>query len=198
MAIPKKLIAYLQKNKIRFESVPHKTVYTAYDLAQTAGEKLEKITKTLLVKIELPKVNKTGPNYYLVAVPASYRIDLKAVNKFLKIAKSQLTGEKEMKKLGMLPGAGTPFVGFYGNVGLILDKALVKAGKALVRAESFTDSLRVNIKDLIKAESALVAKIGIKVKMPTAPKSKKVPKKIKKKFATKAAYLKFLKAKKRK
>ncbi len=198
MSIPKKILKHLEKNKIKFEAVPHRTVYTAYDLAQTLGEKLEGIAKTLLIKIELPKVEKVAPRYYVVAVPASYRIDLKAVNKLLKTAKSQLTGEKEMKLLGMLPGAATPFVTLYENVGLVIDQALAKTSKVLVRAESITDSLRVNMKDLIRSERALVAKIGLKVKMPSAPKAKKQTKKPKKKFATKAAFMKSLKAKKRK
>ena len=197
MSIPKRVIAHLNNNKVKFEIVPHKTVYTAYDLAQTLGEELGNIAKTLLVKVELPKVSKCGKRYYVVAVPASYRVDLKAVQKYLKAAKAVLADEKEMIKLGMKAGAGTPFVSMYKDVGLIVDKSLEKATKGLVRAESLTESLRMKIKDLIKSEGALVAKVGSKAKMPKAPKAKKPPKKSKKKFATKAAFKKSL-AKKRK
>ncbi len=198
MTIPKKVLNHLKKTKIKFEVVPHRTVYTAYDLAQTLGEELGNIAKTLLVKIELPKVTKGGKRYYVVAVPASYRVDLKAVQKFLKAAKAELASEKEMVNLGMKAGAGMPFVSMYKDVGLVVDKSLEKAAKGLVRAESLTESLRLKIKDLIKSEEALVAKIGSKAKMPKAPKSKKPAKKPKKKFATKAAYKKSLKKKSRK
>jgi len=195
MAIPKPVIAHLNKNKIKFEVVPHRTIYTAYDLAQTLGEKLENIAKTLLVKVELPKVTKQGTRYYVVAVPASYRVDLGGVKKYLKAVKAELANEKEMAKLGMISGAGTPFVSMYKDVGLIVDKSLEKAAKGLVRAESLTESLRMKIKDLIKLEGALVAKVGAKAKMPKAPKAKKPVKKPKKKFATAAAYKKAMKAK---
>jgi prolyl-tRNA editing enzyme YbaK/EbsC (Cys-tRNA(Pro) deacylase) len=200
MSIPKPIIAHLNNNKVKFEVVPHRTVYTAYDLAQTLGEDLGNIAKTLLVKIELPKVSKGGKRYYVVAVPASYRVDLKAVQKFLKALKAELASEKEMIKLGMKAGAGTPFVSMHKDVGLIVDKSLEKVAKGLVRAESLTESLRMKIKDLIKAEGALVAKVGSKAKMPKAQKAKPSPKKPKRKFATKAAFKKSLKkiAKKRK
>jgi prolyl-tRNA editing enzyme YbaK/EbsC (Cys-tRNA(Pro) deacylase) len=196
MSIPKHVIAHLKNTKVKFEIVPHRTVYTAYDLAQTLGEKLENIAKTLLVKVELPQVSKEGKKYFVVAVPASYRIDLKAVQKYLKAAKAVLADEKEMIKLGMKAGSGMPFVSMYKDVGLIVDKSLEKTAKGLVRAESLTESLRMKIKDLIKSENALVAKVGLKVKMPKAPKAKKQVKKPKRKFTTKAAYLKSLKAKK--
>jgi prolyl-tRNA editing enzyme YbaK/EbsC (Cys-tRNA(Pro) deacylase) len=196
MAIPKSVINHLNKTKVKFEIVPHRTVYTAYDLAQTLGEKLENIAKTLLVKVELPKVEKKGPRFYMVAVPASYRVDLKAVQKFLKAAKIELAKEKEMSKLGMLPGAGTPFVTMYDGVGLLMDKSLARVSKALVRAESFTDSLRLKVKDLAESEGALLAKFGSKAKMPKAPKAKKAPKKPRRKFATKAAFKKSLAKKK--
>jgi prolyl-tRNA editing enzyme YbaK/EbsC (Cys-tRNA(Pro) deacylase) len=196
MSVPKQVIAHLNNNKVKFEVVPHRTVYTAYDLAQTLGEKLENIAKTLLVKVELPKVSKDGKKYYVVAVPASYRVDLKAVQKYLKATKAVLADEKEMIKLGMVAGAGTPFVSMYKDVGLIVDKSLEKAAKGLVRAESLTESLRMKIKDLVKSESALVAKVGSKAKMPKAPKAKKPTKKPQRKFATKAAYKKSLKTKK--
>ena len=198
MSIPKPVVVHLNSKKIKFEIVPHRTVYTAYDLAQTLDEKLENIVKTLLVKVELPKVQKEGKRFYVVAVPASYRVDLNAIKKYLKVIKAELANEKEMAKLGMLPGAGTPFVSMYKDVGLILDKSLVKVKKGLVRAESFTESLRLQIKDLIKTEGALLAKIGSKAKMPKAQKPKKQTKKPKKKFATKAAFKKSLKSAKKK
>jgi prolyl-tRNA editing enzyme YbaK/EbsC (Cys-tRNA(Pro) deacylase) len=197
MAIPKKITDHLKKINVKFEAVPHKTVYTAYDLAQTLGEKLENIAKTLLVKVELPNVEKKGSRYYVVAVPASYRIDLKAVQKYLKAIKAELANEKEMVQVGMLPGAATPFVSMYKDVGLLLDHSLARVGKGLVRAESLTDSLRVKIKDLIKAEEGQVAKVGSKAKMPKAPKAKKPAAKSKKKFASKAAFKKSLKKKRK-
>ena len=160
--------------------VSHRKVFTAYDLAQTLGEKLENIAKTLLVKVELPKVEKKGPKYYVVAVPASYRVNLKAVQKYLKALKTELATERHMKQLGMTPGAGTPLVSMYKDVGLLIDHQLANTKKTLIGAESFTDSLRVKMKDLIKAEGAQVARFGEKAKIKLQKKVKKAVKPAKK------------------
>ena len=180
MAIPKRVIAHAKKTKLAFEEVPHRKVFTAYDLAQTLGEKLENIAKTLLVKVELPKVEKRGPKYYVVAVPASYRVNLKAVQKYLKALKTELATELHMKKLGMTPGAGTPLVSMYKDVGLLIDHQLANTKKALIGAESFTDSLRVKMRDLIRTEGAQVAKIGEKTKIKLQKDVKRTVKKMKK------------------
>jgi len=173
MAVPKKVLAHAKKKKLIVEVVPHRTVFTAYDLAATLGEKLENIAKSLLVRVELPKVLKHGPRYYVVAVPASYRVDLKAVQKYLKALKAELATEAHMRKLGMTPGAGTPLVSMYKDVGLLIDHQLANVKKALIGAESFTDSLRVKMKDLIRAEGAHVARISAKAKSKPHPKQRK-------------------------
>ena len=63
MAVSKKVLSYLDGKKISYEIVPHKKVFTAYDLAQTLGEELNKIAKTLLVKVELPQLKKKVSDY---------------------------------------------------------------------------------------------------------------------------------------
>jgi prolyl-tRNA editing enzyme YbaK/EbsC (Cys-tRNA(Pro) deacylase) len=181
MAVPKKVLAHAKKTNLKVEVVTHRKVFTAYDLAQTLGEKLENIAKTLLIKVELPKVEKKGPKYYVVAVPASYRVNLKAVQKYLKAIKAEMASELHMRKLGMTPGAGSPFVSMYKDVGLLIDHQLANTKKALIGAESFTDSLRVKMKDLIRSEGAHVAKVSEKVKGLKLQKHvKKIVRKVKK------------------
>jgi prolyl-tRNA editing enzyme YbaK/EbsC (Cys-tRNA(Pro) deacylase) len=197
MAVSKKFLAHMTKRKLKFEVVPHKKVFTAYDLAQTLGEKLENIAKTLLVKVELPKIEKQGTKFYVVAVPASYRVNLKAVQKYLKALKTELATEVHMKKLGMTPGAGTPIVSMYKDVGLLIDHQLANTQKALIGAESFTDSLRVKMKDLIKSEGAHVAKIGEKGKLKLQVHMKKAVKKGKKKMKKIAKKIKKIARRKR-
>ncbi len=43
MPIAKKLLNHLEKNKIKYDVLEHKVVYTAYDLAQTTKKKLQEI-----------------------------------------------------------------------------------------------------------------------------------------------------------
>lgn len=182
MAVSKSLTKHLDKVGIGYEVVPHKKVYTAYDLAQTLGEKLDGIAKTLLVKVELPKVEKRGP-FFVVAVPASYRANLQKIKKALKAKKVELTNEKALTKLGLQPGAITPFAPYH-KLEVLLDKALLKAKSALVRAGSYTESLRVKVKDLHAQEGVTLGQFGDKAKIKlqvAVKKAKKVVKKAAKK-----------------
>lgn len=183
MAVAKPLLKYLDKAEIKYEIVPHKKVYTAYDLAQTLGEKLDGIAKTLLVKVELPKVDKKGKHYILV-IPASYRANFQKIKKQLKAKKVEMALEKNLKKLGVEPGAITPFGGYH-KLEVLMDKALLKTQKALVSAGAHTEALRVKVKDLREVENMTLGQFGDKAKL----KLQKVLKKAKtsgKKLAKKA------------
>ncbi len=178
MAVAKPLLKYLDKAEIKYEIVPHKKVYTAYDLAQTLGEKLDGIAKTLLVKVELPKVeakaDKKGKHYILV-IPASYRANFQKIKKALKAKKVEMALEKNLKKLGVEPGAITPFGGYH-KLEVLMDKALLKTQKALVSAGAHTEALRVKVKDLRDIEHMTLGQFGDKAKL----KLQKVIKKAKK------------------
>ena len=119
MAVSKSLLTYLKAKGVKYEVVPHKKVFTAYDLAQTLEHDLDKVVKTLLLKIDLPKVDKKG-GYYILAVPASYRADFNKVKKVLKAKKVSIAAEKAIKNLGIPLGAMTPFAGFH-KLDLLLD-----------------------------------------------------------------------------
>ncbi|MBI5037235.1 MAG: YbaK/EbsC family protein [Candidatus Kerfeldbacteria bacterium] len=155
MALSKKVITMLEKGKAAFEVVEHRTVYTAYDLAQTLKMKMQEIAKTLLVKVDSA--------YYLVVIPAHYKLDLPKVKKLFKAKKVQIAREGEMKKkFNVKPGAITAF-GTVHKVGVVMDKALLKAQRALFGAGSFTESVRMKVKDYMKLEgdnlqTAVIAK----------------------------------------
>ncbi|RLG90175.1 MAG: hypothetical protein DRO36_06545 [Candidatus Hecatellales archaeon] len=154
MPIPKKLLNHLDKNKTKYEILKHRTVYTAYDAAQTMKRKLQEIAKTLLVKAD--------KKYYLVVIPAHYKLDLAKVKKLLKAKKVQLAKEGEMKtKFKVKPGAITPF-GTIHKVEVLVDKALLKVRDAIFGAGSFTESIRMKVKDFLKTEEAKTGNLGKK------------------------------------
>jgi prolyl-tRNA editing enzyme YbaK/EbsC (Cys-tRNA(Pro) deacylase) len=186
MTVSKKLLKHLDQGGIAYEVVPHKKVYTAYDLAQTLGEKLDGVAKTLLVKVQLPKVEKRG-EYFVVVVPASYRANFQKIKKLLKAKKVEIASEKAMDKLGLKPGAITPFAPFHG-LEVLLDKALLKTKDVLVRAGSYTESLRVKVKDLHSQEGVTLGQFGDKTKIKlqvAVKKAKKITKKAVKKVVKK-------------
>lgn len=148
MAIPKKILDYLKKNKIKYEPIVHRVVYTAYDLAQTLKEKLSNVAKTLVIKTE--------KGYALLVLPASKIADLKKLKKILKVKKIEIAKEKVMKEFFKIkPGTITPFATLHKKVPLYIDKGLLKAKKIIVRAGSYTDSLRLKLKDFLKLEKPI-------------------------------------------
>ena len=146
MPIPKKVQNYLDKNKIKYDVLAHRCVYTAYDLANTTKKKLSEIAKTLVVKADA--------KYVLVVLPAHYRLDLSKLKKVLGAKKVSIAPEKVMKKVfNVKPGAITPF-GSLHKVEVVVDKALAKSKEALFSAGSFTDSLQMKVKDFVDLEEA--------------------------------------------
>ncbi|MCH7492695.1 YbaK/EbsC family protein [Patescibacteria group bacterium] len=155
MAIPKRILNHLDKNKIKYEIVEHRKVFTAYDLAQTLKHKLQEIAKTLLVKAD--------KEYYLVVIPAHFKLDLTKLKKLLKVKKIQIAKEGEMKKkFNVKPGAITPF-GTIHKAAVVIDRTLLNAKEALFGAGSYTESIRMKVKDFIKLEEdAQVGSVGKK------------------------------------
>ncbi|MBS4014767.1 MAG: YbaK/EbsC family protein [Bacteroidetes bacterium] len=145
MAIPKKIIEYLKKNKIKVKEIAHKTVYTAFDLSKTLKEKLNRISKTLVIK--------TDKGYVLVMLPADRMVDFVKLKKILGAKKIEIAKEKVMKDVFKIkPGTMTPFATLHKKVPLYIDKALIRAKEILVSTGSYTDSLRLKISDLMKVE----------------------------------------------
>jgi len=152
MSISQKVLDYLKKNDIEVKVVGHKKVYTAYDLAQTTKEKLNKIGKTLLVKAD-------GKDY-MVLVPGHYYLDLSKIKKHLKAKTIELANEKYIKKILKTDVGGLhPFAGI-GKMELLLDKKLAAARDAIISAGSFTESLRMQAKDLKKLDGVTLGEFG--------------------------------------
>ncbi|HCC22225.1 TPA: hypothetical protein DEP86_02390, partial [Candidatus Uhrbacteria bacterium] len=118
-------------------------------------------------------------------------VDLQKVKRVLKATKVEIAPEKVFKKLGLEPGAVSPF-GSLRKFGVLVDSGLLKTKQALVGAESFTESLRLKAKDLIDLEQALVAIVGRKNKLKVRKESS-VKKSVKTKVKAKLLKSKSLK-----
>ncbi len=152
MAIPARVTKHLEALKLKHQVVPHRTVFTVYDLAQTLKVKLNTIAKTLLVK--------TDQGLALVVVPAHKRLDFTALKKALSAKRVSLATEKEMvKKLKVKPGALTAF-GTLHKLPIVIDRSLAKTEQLLFSAGSFTESLRLKVKPYIKTQTPTIAPIA--------------------------------------
>lgn len=149
MAIPKTTKNYLDKKMAKYEELSHKTVYTAYDAAQTLRRELKDIAKSLLIASD--KV------YVIAVLPAHMRLDLSKLKKALSAKKVSIPDEKLMVRVFKVkPGAMTAFGGLH-KVEVIVDKSLLKTKEIILSAGSFTDSVRMKAKDFIDLEEAKLA-----------------------------------------
>ena len=161
--IPKKFASFLEKSKIKIKPVAHKTVYTAFDLANTLKTKLNQIAKTVVVKVE-PAIEENGVKHkHILAVLSAHQmLDLGKLKKILKVKKIDLDRENTMAKLFKIkPGAITPFAAFH-KVPVMIDKTLLKSKEVLAGTGSFADSVKVKAADLVKAGGKIAGAFGKK------------------------------------
>jgi len=152
MAVPKHVKKYLDSKMAKYDEVAHKTVYTAYDAAQTLRRELKDIAKSLLIA--------SDKAYVIAVVPAHMRIDLKKLKQALKAKKISIPDEKVMVKIFKVKaGSMTAFGGMH-KVEVWADQSLLKTKDLIFSAGNFTDSVRMKVKDYLKMEEAKLAKFA--------------------------------------
>jgi Ala-tRNA(Pro) deacylase len=153
MAIDKKLDKLLKQNKIKFEVVEHRKVYTAFDAAATQDIKETEVAKAVLLKGK--------KELYLAVLPASNNCDFKSLSK-LTNDKVSMAKEKDIEtKLKTKIGLITPFGSLFG-LPVFLDKKLLKNKKINLPAGSYTESVVLSIKDYQKLENPVLGSFSVK------------------------------------
>ena len=146
MKIPTKLTNFLSQNKVKFEEVHHRTVYTALDKAATLKVKPNLIAKTLVLK--------TGKTFTMAILAANRNLDKVKFKKVTKTKSFEFVSERLMKskfkgfKIGALP----PFGGLF-KIPAFIDNGLAKEKFILVSAGTYESSLKVSPRALEKLET---------------------------------------------
>ena len=149
--IPQKIIKFLEtaKVKVKYETIKHRTVYTAYDKAATLKVKPNIIGKTLVLKID--------KDLAIVLIPGNKNLNK---NKFKKVVNDwrkkqslksvknvDFISEKLMKDKfkGVKIGAVPPF-GNLWKLPTFIDKGLMKEKNILVNAGIYEFSFKISPK----------------------------------------------------
>jgi len=182
MSIPKKLINYLDKESVKYELIEHRTVFTAWDMAQTMHVKPQQIVKTLVVKLRgkvpalvlipahrnLDKKKFSNVAYNLTqkviknpdSVPAEWNYpspDLKGKSYPVEFAKEKWMKEKLMGKIGATPPFGRSL-----KLPVFMDKALLKEKELILNSGDYNTSIKMKAKDFDKLEQPLSGSFSIK------------------------------------
>lgn len=172
-----KIKKLLERNKVRYQLLTHRTVYTAFNAAETQHLKTGGVAKVVFVKLARPLTvlledgGHPTVRLLLVAVPAGKRVDLKktarvVMERSLKAHRLALKQDPKTKKplpagvrlaneqditaeLKTKVGLLHPF-GSLWNIPVLVDRALAKNPKVVVSAGSYTESLELKTKDYLK------------------------------------------------
>jgi Ala-tRNA(Pro) deacylase len=151
--IAKALEKLLKENKVKYEVVGHRKVYTAFDAAETQDLKLTEVVKAVLLKGK--------KNLYLAVLPAGNNCDFKVLSKLtqdkVSMAKEKDIADKLKTKIGLI----APF-GLLYKLPVFIDKKLLKNKKLNLPAGSYTESVVMNTKDYLKLENPVQGNFSVK------------------------------------
>lgn len=169
MSILKNLEKFLKDAKVKFETVKHRTVYTALDKANTLKIKSKEVAKTLILKIG----SGASAEYALASIPADKNFDKEKFKKLYnswakKTAKAEKRVFKAAKEIGFAEeawikknifktksgGAVPPFGSLY-KIPSFVDSSLLRVKKLVVNAGGFEESIRIAGSQLEKAEKVI-------------------------------------------
>ena len=153
MAVPKKVIKFIEEKKIKYEIINHRQVFTAYDKAQTLKVHLKIIGKTLAVKLDR--------DFVLVLIPANRNLDKEKLKKTANVLRKK-AGQKSVKTVdfakeswmkknlkGIKIGA-TPPLGKLWKRQTFVDSSLLKEPKIFLNSGDYEFSLKISGANLRK------------------------------------------------
>jgi len=148
---PPKIINFLEKNKIKYDLLDHKIVFTAHDKASTLRLPEKIITKVLLMRIDRERMFALlAANKRLCKTKFKKAINSKRKKEGLKaIKKIDFVKESWMKKnmKGIDLGALPPF-GNLWKTETIADKSLMRQKEIIIPIGKYNFSVKVKTADL--------------------------------------------------
>ncbi len=155
MAIPSKVLKFLDAAKIKYELVKHRTVYTAYDKAATLKVLQKIVGKTLVIKLDR--------SFALVLIPANKNLEKDKLKKIIKAKKIDFVSERIIinRLKGVTVGAIPPFGILWRSclkvakkadyhLPTFIDRSLLIAPKIFLNAGDYNFSIKINGADLRK------------------------------------------------
>jgi Ala-tRNA(Pro) deacylase len=159
MSLPKKVINFLGKSKVKYEIIEHRKVFTAFDKSKTLKVKPAIIGKTLILKV--------NGDLVVVLISGSKNLDKtkfkKIVNHWRKgrdkkaIKKINFVSERLIKNKfkGVKVGATPPFGNLF-NLPTFVDSSLLKESEIIVSSGIYTQSIKIRGSFLLKLVPDLI------------------------------------------
>lgn len=152
----KKLKSLLEEKRISYEVLKHEEVFTAQEIAATTHTRGKEMAKVIILN---------GDNkYFMIVLPASYRIDIEKLKIILNVKNLRLSTEEELEKLfpDCEVGATPPFGNLY-NIDVYADKVLSEDKTIVFLTGSHKESIKMTYKDFDKVVKPHVEEFGLKL-----------------------------------
>ena len=159
MKIPTKVFKFLEQQKIKYEVLEHRTVFTAHDKAATLKIPEKMVGKTLVVKLNRELV--------IVLIPADKNLNKIKIKQAANDYRRKI-GQKLIKNVyfakeavirnhlkGVKVGAIPPFGGLW-KIATYCDKALLNNTKIIINSGDYRGSLKITPSVLKKLAPDLV------------------------------------------
>ena len=138
--ILKKLVEYLDSNKVKYVNVTHSTAFTAQDVAQTAHIPGKEMAKSVVVWMD--------GTMAMAVLPASSMVDFNKLKESTGAKSVELASESEFKdrfpecEVGAMPPFGSLF-----NIKVVVDKSLAEDKEISFNAGSHHELIRMTYAD---------------------------------------------------
>ena len=148
-----KLKKFLNDNEIRFVCVSHSPAFTAQEIAASAHIPGKKLAKTVMVELDGALA--------MAVLPASYQVDLAALQELTGAKKIALASEEQFEALfpGCEPGAMPPFGNLY-DLPVYAAEALAEDEEIAFNAGSHTELVRLAYADFSRLVSPKVGRFA--------------------------------------
>jgi Ala-tRNA(Pro) deacylase len=155
MEIPKRLIDFLNQNKVTYEILHHAEAFTAQTIAAAEHVKGRHHAKVVMTK--------SGTRHLMTILGADQRIDLPRLEK-LTGEPISLETEKEFTILfpDCAPGTMPPFGNLYG-LPTYVDKSLAQENYIVFEAGTYTDAIKLSYHDYERLAKPQVEDFAIKL-----------------------------------
>ena len=144
---------FLDRNRIQYLVISHSVAYTAQGIAALTHTPGKELAKTVMVMVD--------GRLAMAVVPASFRVDLNRLKKYLRADSVELASEREFRdrfpdcETGSMP----PFGNLY-NMDVFVDETLAEDKEIAFNAGSHRELVRMkfaDFRDLVKPAMLLLA-----------------------------------------
>lgn len=142
----------LNKEKIEFEILEHKPVFTSKEAAEVRGTELKQGTKALICKTE--------EGFIQAVVSGAKELDIGKLQKLTLFKKTELANAKEVRQVtGCNIGSVPPFGNLF-DLKVYFDKSVVENEIVAFNAGQHTKSIKMKAKDLVKVVNPVVGEFS--------------------------------------